>query len=107
MKENYCKRIKHLEMCVRWYLYVWDDYQPDEDTCAHLVDFFFCFIAEILLDETSFKGFPVVHDMDSMRLFGYVRRKDLKVALSKFAKCDFAFTIGFGFCLKTCLKLIL
>ncbi|CAB4009161.1 H(+) Cl(-) exchange transporter 5 isoform X2 [Paramuricea clavata] len=36
---------------------------------------------EILLEETSFKGFPVVDDMECMRLYGYVRRKELRIAL--------------------------
>ena len=38
---------------------------------------------EILLEETSFKGFPVVDDMECMRLYGYVRRKELQLALGK------------------------
>jgi hypothetical protein len=36
-----------------------------------------------LLEETSFKGFPVVDDMECMRLYGYVRRKELRIALGK------------------------
>ena len=48
-------------------------------------DLSLCFFnKEILLEETSFKGFPVVDNMNSMQLFGYVRRKDIKVALGKF-----------------------
>lgn len=44
-----------------------------------------CFFnKEILLEETSFKGFPVVDNITSMQLFGYVRRKDINVALGKF-----------------------
>ena len=39
--------------------------------------------AEILLEETYFKGFPVVDDMEYMRLYGYVRRKELKTALGE------------------------
>jgi hypothetical protein len=44
---------------------------------------YFYFFTEILLQETSFKGFPVVDDMECMRLYGYVRRKELQVALGK------------------------
>ena len=44
----------------------------------------FCFTCiEILLEETNFKGFPVVDDMECMRLYGYVRRKELRLALGE------------------------
>ena len=46
--------------------------------------YLFCFICiEILLEETNFKGFPVVDDMECMRLYGYVRRKELRLALGE------------------------
>ncbi|EDO33333.1 predicted protein [Nematostella vectensis] len=36
---------------------------------------------EQLLDETEFKGFPVIVDKESQRLVGFVLRRDLKIAL--------------------------
>ena len=49
--------------------------------CSHAPSCFICI--EILLEETNFKGFPVVDDMECMRLYGYVRRKELRLALGE------------------------
>lgn len=58
-------------------------YLSKEETEEIGEDFKFTIRTEILLEETSFKGFPVVDDMECMRLYGYVRRKELKMALGE------------------------
>ena len=40
---------------------------------------------EQLLEETDFKGFPVIVDNESQRLAGFVLRRDLYIAISKCA----------------------
>ena len=43
----------------------------------------FFFPKEQLLEETDFKGFPVIVDRESQRLAGFVLRRDLNIAISK------------------------
>lgn len=47
--------------------------------------FVFFFSQEQLLEETDFKGFPVIVDRESQRLAGFVLRRDLNIAISKCA----------------------
>lgn len=49
----------------------------------HLFPCLFVFPKEQLLEETDFKGFPVIVDNESQRLAGFVLRRDLNIAISK------------------------
>lgn len=49
----------------------------------HLFACLFVFPKEQLLEETDFKGFPVIVDNESQRLAGFVLRRDLNIAISK------------------------
>ena len=48
---------------------------------------FLVFPTEQLLEETEFKGFPVIVDNESQRLAGFVLRRDLNIAISKSHRC--------------------
>ena len=43
----------------------------------------YIFSEEQVLEETDFKGFPVIVDNESQRLVGFVLRRDLNIAISK------------------------
>lgn len=47
--------------------------------------FVFFFSQEQLLEETDFKGFPVIVDRESQRLAGFVLRRDLNIAIGRCA----------------------
>lgn len=50
-----------------------------------MLPFVLFFSQEQLLEETDFKGFPLIVDRESQRLAGFVLRRDLNIAIGKCA----------------------
>lgn len=79
-----------------FYDYYWFCRKSDPPLSCITQDSFTVGEIEQLLEETDFKGFPVIVDNESQRLAGFVLRRDLNIAISKCTfvpACNQSFTV--------------